>query len=190
MILTQVFPLIAGGLDTTTSLFLNAVVHLSQHPALRQQLIDHPELRPAATEEMLRFYTPVQGLARTVTRDCPFGDVEMQRGDRVLLSYGSANRDGRAFPDPDEFVVDRFPNRHFAFGIGIHRCIGSTFARMEFGVMLDEILERLPDFHVDQSRAQQYPIIGLVNGYISVPATFTPGPRRGPTRIPGLERAS
>jgi cytochrome P450 len=89
------------------------------------------------------------------------------------MCFASANRDRREFPDPDEFVADRQPNRHVAFGIGKHRCIGSTLARAEFATMLATTLRRIPDFRIDRDATVRYPSLGIVNGYVSMPATFT-----------------
>ncbi len=178
-IVKLIFTVISGGVDTTTALLSNAVEFLDRNPEVRQQLIDDPELLPLATEEFLRFVTPVQAFSRTVAQEV---DIEQQRlcpGDRVLMSFASANRDETEFPDPDSFVIDRSPNRHIAFGMGKHRCIGSSLARQEFQLMLQGILERMPDYRIDRSRTERYPSKGLVNGWIHLPATFTPGARAG-----------
>ena len=144
---------------------------------LRDLLVAQPELIPTATEEFLRYFTPVQAFARTVARDTELGDQALRRGDRVLMCFASANRDEREFPDPDEFIPDRQPNRHVAFGIGKHRCIGSTLARAEFATMLETTLRRLPDFRIVRSETVRYPSLGIVNGYVSMPARFTPTTR-------------
>jgi cytochrome P450 len=166
--------IINGGVDTTTALFANAIEYLDRNHALRDLLIAQPELIPSATEEFLRYFTPVQAFARTVARDTELGDQVLKRGDRVLMCFASANRDDREFPHADEFVPDRQPNRHVAFGIGKHRCIGSTLARAEFATMLETTLRRIPDFRVVRSETVRYPSLGIVNGYVSMPARFTP----------------
>jgi len=166
--------IINGGVDTTTALFANAIEYLDHHHELRDRLVAEPELLPHATEEFLRYFSPVQAFARTVAQDTELGDQYLKRGDRVLMCFGSANRDEREFPDPDEFVAERQPNRHVAFGIGKHRCIGSTLARAEFATMLATTLRRIPDFRVDRDATVRYPSLGIVNGYVSMPATFTP----------------
>jgi cytochrome P450 len=173
--------IIGGGDDTTTSLVANAVVYLSEHPEAKEWLLeDLSRLRPAC-EEFLRFYTPTQGLARTVTRPVEIGGQQLQRGDRVWLSFASANHDPAEFEDPGVVKLDRTPNRHQAFGLGLHRCLGSNFTRMEFRVMLEEILRRMPDFVVDVDASPRYRSIGIVNGWMNVAATFTPGTRIGST---------
>jgi cytochrome P450 len=169
--------IINGGVDTTTALFANAIEYLDRNHELRDRLVEQPELVPTATEEFLRYFSPVQAFARTVAQDTELGDQHLQRGDRVLMCFASANRDGREFPDPDEFVADRQPNRHVAFGMGKHRCIGSTLARAEFTTMLATTLRRIPDFRIDRSETVRYPSLGIVNGYVSMPATFTPAAR-------------
>jgi cytochrome P450 len=170
---------IAGGVDTTTSLFAEALVWLDQHPDQRQRLIDEPELLPTATEEFLRYFTPQQLLARTATRDVEVGGQIIREGERVMLSWAAANRDPAVFEAPDEVRLDRTPNRHTTFGLGLHRCLGSNLARIEFGVMLSELLRRMPDFRIDHDRAEPYPSIGVVNGWISLPSRFTPSAPEG-----------
>ncbi|HVV31119.1 MAG TPA: cytochrome P450 [Mycobacteriales bacterium] len=170
---------IAGGNDTTTALFGNAFVWLSQHPDQRAWLGEDFARIPAACEEFLRYFTPTQALARTVTRDVEFAGHSFRAGDRVLLSFAAANFDPTAFDDPHTVKLDRFPNKHTAFGLGLHRCIGSNFTRNEFRIGLEQILRRLPDFHVDDAASSAYGRIGTVNGWNHVPATFTPGPVEG-----------
>jgi cytochrome P450 len=166
--------IINGGVDTTTALFANAIEYLDRNHDLRDRLVAEPELIPTATEEFLRYFSPVQAFARTVAQDTELADQHLQRGDRVLMCFASANRDDREFPDADEFVAERQPNRHVAFGIGKHRCIGSTLARAEFATMLATTLRLIPDFTVDRDATVRYPSLGIVNGYVSMPATFTP----------------
>jgi cytochrome P450 len=167
--------IINGGVDTTTALFANAIDHLDRDRDLRARLIAQPELIPVATEEFLRYFSPVQSFARTVAEDTDLGGQHLRRGDRVLMCFASANRDSGEFPDADEFVADRQPNRHVAFGMGKHRCIGSTLARAEFTTMLATTLRRIPDFEVDRASTVRYPSLGIVNGFVSMPATFAPG---------------
>ena len=184
MVLSIVDLIMAGGFDTTTAATANSLIYLSDNPAERQRLIDDPTMIPQACEEFLRFFTPTQALARTVTKPVTVGDVELQPGDRVLLSWASANRDDDAFDRPDEVILDRFPNRHTTFGLGIHRCLGSHIARIELVTMVSRILARIPDYQVQHDAARQYTSIGVVNGWITVPATFTPGTRLGSESLP------
>jgi cytochrome P450 len=169
--------LLSGGVGTTASLVSNTVVWLYQHPDVRQDLIDHPEKLDRAIEEFLRYFSPTQGLARTVTTDVDFQGCPMRKGDRVLLSWASANRDAEQFENPDELDIERWPNRHTAFGIGVHRCAGSHLGRAMAKELLTQILNRMPDYVVDESALEPYPHQGTNNGWKSIPATFTPGER-------------
>ena len=116
--------LLAGGVGTTASLVSNTVVWLYKNPDVRQQLIDDPSLLDKAIEEFLRYFSPTQALARTVVQDTEFHGCPMKVGDRVLLAWSSANRDAQQFENPDELDIKRWPNRHMAFGMGVHRCAG------------------------------------------------------------------
>ena len=167
---------IGGGVDTTTSLTSSALVHLGQHPELRAQLRDDRSLIPLATEEFLRVYPPARTHARTVTRDVEFAGCPMRAGDRVLLSEAAACSDPAAFPDADRFVVDRRPNRHVAFGTGIHRCPGSHLARIEFDEILNAVLDRLPDY--DLGEPVEYPNWSTIGGWAQIPVTFAPEVQR------------
>ncbi len=97
------------------------------------------------------------------------------------MAYALANHDPEAFEQPDEITLDRFPNRHAGFGLGVHRCIGSNLARMTFKTMLTAVLERLPDYRLVTGGAVRYEDIGTINGYKHLPATFSPSGRLGPS---------
>jgi cytochrome P450 len=172
--------LLAGGVGTTASLVSQALVWLCQHRDVRADLIEHPDKVAQAVEEFLRYFSPTQALARTVARDTRFHSCTLYAGDRVLLAWGSANRDTSQFSDPDTLDIARSPNRHTAFGVGIHRCAGSHLGRAMAIELLGQILERMPDYEVDFGRTQPYPHQGTNTGWRSIPARFTPGPRRGP----------
>ncbi|MCU1456415.1 MAG: hypothetical protein JWL73_507 [Actinomycetia bacterium] len=176
--------LVAGGLDTTTALTSWALHHLGTHPDARARLIAEPELLPTAVEEFLRFYSPNENLTRTAARDVELGGRQIRRGDQVWISWLSGNHDAKAFDAADEIVLDRSPNRHLAFGLGGHRCIGSHLARAETMVMLREVLRRIPDYEIDAERFQPYPGNPLMTGVVTMPASFTPGPRTGPAEQP------
>ncbi|WP_368854162.1 cytochrome P450 [Nocardia nova] len=137
---------------------------LYHHPEKRDLLRSDPDLLPKAIEEFLRYFSPVAGLARTATRSCTVGDQKIDAGERVFVSWSSANFDPEAFDDPDEPILDRFPNKHQAFGLGIHRCLGSHFARSEARIVIEEMLRRMPDYVVGD--AEPYPSIGVVNGFV------------------------
>ena len=183
-----VFLLIGGGFDTTTSLLAGSLDWLDDHGGERQRLLNEPGLIDTATEEFLRFFTPAQGGGRTILQDADCAGFSFAENDRVFLSYAMCNHDPAVFPNPDEIVLDRMPNRHAAFGLGVHRCIGSNLARVGFKIMLTEVLRRLPDFRVDQAGIVRYESIGIINGYQHVPATFTPGRREGPSLAEVMER--
>jgi cytochrome P450 len=174
-----VFMTVGGGVDTTTALIGAALLHLSQVPDDRQRLLDDPDLLVTATEEFLRFYPPARSHARTVTEDFEFAGCPMRRGDRVLLGEISAGRDEQAFPDAETFVIDRNPNRHLSFGVGLHRCVGSHLARIEFAEVITAVLTRLPDFEIDETAVVEYPNWSTIGGWARLPATFTPGPKLG-----------
>ena len=171
-----VYTVIAAGVDTTTSLLSTALWHFDQHSEDWQRLIDDRSLLKPACEEILRFYSPSQGGARTVTCPVDVGGVHLERGERVFISWASGSRDEEAFERADEFVVDRQPNRHLGFGYGIHRCIGLHLARQEFRIVIDEVLNRMPDYKIDRSATELYPDVGLMYGYQQMPAVFTPTP--------------
>ena len=181
--------LIAGGVDTTTSLIGHALMYLDDKQDVRQKLVADPALLDTATEEFLRYFCPVTTLARTVMADVEIGGQTLRAGDRVLLPWAAANRDPEVFEDPEQVLLDRTPNRHAAFGLGIHRCVGSNLARMTFKRTLTAVLERMPDYRVDASRAHQYPSQGLNSGWSELHASFTPGTPRGDGFLPPLGAA-
>ncbi len=171
--------LIGGGFDTTTSLTAHALDWLDRHPSERPRLRDDPALMDTATEEFVRYATPAQGGGRTVTQDCVVGGHQFHRGDRVWMAYALANHDPAVFDNPDEIVLDRFPNKHAAFGLGVHRCIGSNLARMSFKTMLGQVLDDLPEYRIERDGIVRYEDIGTINGYKHLPATFPSRPRQG-----------
>lgn len=178
-LLNILWNLIAGGVDTTTSQTALTLRHLGTNPELRQQLIDHPELHRTATDEFLRYFSVNQQLSRTVTRDVVLGGQHFRRNDRVVISWLGANHDEQEFERPDEIVLDRAPNRHVAFGLGPHRCIGSHLARLMSGVMVKAALDRIPDYHIDLGGVHEYLGNPSMTGLGKLPVTFTPGVSRG-----------
>jgi cytochrome P450 len=175
----NIFLLAGGGVDTTTGLMSHTLRHLTRDKSARKWLLEDFSRLPGACEEYLRYFNPVQGLARTVTTECVVAGQTMEPKDRLLISWAGANHDPAEFDDPGEVHLDRTPNRHAAFGLGIHRCLGSNLARAVWSTVIGEVLRRIPDFEVDESRVIQYQSIGVINGLHSVPATFTPGARIG-----------
>ena len=136
--------LLVAGNETTRNGLSGAMQLLIENPDARQRLIDDPSLIPQAVEEILRLVSPVLSFLRTATQDTELRGVPIKQGERVLMIYGSANRDAEAFEDPDRFDIDRKP-AHVAFGIGNHFCLGANLARMEMRVGLTELLRRFPD---------------------------------------------
>ncbi|HEY2085407.1 MAG TPA: cytochrome P450, partial [Mycobacterium sp.] len=151
-ILGFTFTMVTGGNDTVTGMLGGSMPLLHQRPDQRELLVDNLEGIPDAVEELLRMTTPAQGLARTVTDDVTIGDTTIPAGRRVLLLYGSANRDQRVYgPDADELDVTRCPRNILTFSHGAHHCLGAAAARMQSRVALTELLSRCPDFEVDES---------------------------------------
>jgi cytochrome P450 len=171
--------LIGGGFDTTTALTSHALDWLEQHPEQRRRLRDDPGFMDTATEEFVRYVSPAQGGGRTVTQDCVVGGHHLQEGDRVWMAFALANHDPAVFEDPDEIILDRFPNKHAAFGLGVHRCIGSNLARMTFKTMLGQVLNDLPEYRILREGIVRYEDIGTINGYQHLPATFPQRARQG-----------
>ncbi|MEU0497505.1 cytochrome P450 [Mycobacterium sp. NPDC006124] len=164
--------LLVAGYETTTNLLGNSAVVLAQHPQTRRRLGADRTLLGRAVEELLRYDSPAQGLSRTLTRDATLHDTTMRKGEKVLLLFGSANRDERAFPDPDVFNVDRTSEHQVAFGRGIHFCLGAALARMEARIALDALLDKVPAWEVDLDNARRLRS-GPIRGFTSLPITWT-----------------
>jgi cytochrome P450 len=171
--------IISGAVDTTTSLVACILYYLGDNPDVRSHLASHPGDWAHAIEEFLRYFTPNQAMARTVTRDVELGGQQLHENDRILVFWAAANHDPAAFDNPEELKLDRAPNRHVSFGIGSHFCIGSHFARAEATVMLEEVFRLIPDYKIDKQRTERYQTVGINNGYVRMPATFTPGKKTG-----------
>jgi len=184
--------IIGGGFDTTTALTAHSLEWLSQHPGQRELLSTQRDaLLNPATEEFLRFFTPAPGDGRTFSGDVEVAGTHFRQGERLWISWAMANRDPSVFADPHEVVLDRKGNRHFSFGIGVHRCIGSNVARTVFKSMLTAVLDRMPDYRCDPGGTVHYDTIGVIQGMRHLPATFTPGPRVGaglPETLAKLQR--
>jgi len=154
------FVLLTAGLDTTSWVIRSSLWHLAQHPEDRAALAASPELVATAVEEFLRCLSSVQAMARTVTRDTELDGRRLRKGDRVLIVFGAGNRDEARFADGDRVVVDRQPNPHMAFGVGIHRCLGSNLARRELRIGLEAFLARHPEFSLAPGPAPPWHGIG------------------------------
>jgi cytochrome P450 len=163
---TMVLILVAG-IDTTWGAIGASLWHLAQHPDDLARLVNEPELMPVAIEEFLRFYAPVT-MARLVKTDMEYLGCPMKEYDWILLGFPAANRDPVVFKDADTFIIDRAENRHVAFGLGIHRCIGSNLARLELRVALEEFIKRYPKFQLANEKD----------------VTWSQGQIRGPRNLP------
>jgi cytochrome P450 len=161
--------LLVAGIDTTWSAIGACLWHLATHDADRRRLVAEPGLLPTAVEEFLRAYAPVT-MAREIVKETRINGTTFKPGEMVLLSFPAANRDPDMFPDADRVVIDRGQNRHAAFGLGIHRCIGSNLARMEIRTALAEWLARIPEFRLKPDAV----------------VTWSEGAVRGPRSVPVL----
>jgi cytochrome P450 len=159
--------ILVAGIDTTWSAIGSSLWHLATHPDDLRRLVNEPDLMALAVEEFLRFYAPVT-MARLVKEDMDFAGCAMKKDDWILLGFPAANRDPAAFDDADTFIIDREVNRHAAFGLGIHRCVGSNLARLELRVAIEEFIKRYPAFTVDDTSG----------------VTWAQGQVRGPRHIP------
>ena len=157
--------LLIAGIDTTWSGIGSCLWHLAKTPADRRRLAAEPALMPTAIEELLRAYAPVT-MAREVVKETQINGCTFKPGQMVMLSFPAANRDPEMFEDADKVVIDRKENRHAAFGLGIHRCVGSNLARLELTVAVEELLKRIPEFS----------LAGEV--------TWSEGTVRGPRKLP------
>lgn len=172
-ILAFTFTMVTGGNDTTTGMLGGSVQLLHRNPDQRRMLAENPQLIPDSVDEFLRLTSPVQGLARTATRDVTVAETTIPAGRRVLLLYGSGNRDERQYgPDAAELDITRKPRNILTFSHGAHHCLGAAAARMQSRVALEELLTRIPDFEVDEDN-----VVWAGGGYVrrplSVPFTVT-----------------
>lgn len=146
-IVGSIILLLVAGIDTTWSAIGSSIHHLATHKEDLARLVDDPEIMPFAVEELLRAYAPVT-MARIVKEDVEIGGVQMKRGDWTLLPFPAANRDPEQFECPAHVDFDRVENRHAAFGLGIHRCLGSNLARLELRVAVEEFVRRFRSFEL------------------------------------------
>ena len=168
--------LLIGGIDNTYRLISAILWRLSWDPALRKELIRDPQRIPAAVQEALRYYAPACTV-REVAQDTDFHGAAMKAGDILLLGNPLANRDPRAFSDPDCFVADRSPNHHLGVGMGIHRCLGAHLIALEAQIVVEELLKRIPDFTFDETVGAKW-VGGQVAGIEHVPVLFPRGAAR------------
>ncbi len=173
-----VFLLILGGMDTTAGLCGNSLLLIDAQPELRKQILADPSVLDQGTEEFLRYATPTLGLPRTVTEDTEFHGRQLKKGEQVFVMYAAANRDPNQFNDPETIDLSRKATRHMAFGLGVHRCLGSNLARAMFKVMISELLTQAPDLAVRRSEVVRYADASAVYAVRNLPITFTPRQRK------------
>ncbi|KAA0918962.1 cytochrome P450 [Dietzia sp. ANT_WB102] len=165
------FVIVAGGNDTTGNLISHTVALLDQHPRQRELLVSDPGLIPGALSECLRFESSVQGLARTTTREVAVGGVTIPAGEKVMMLYGSANRDEREFgPTSEQLDIRREITGHLGFARGPHFCIGSHFARLQARIAVEELYAAHPTIGVDMGAAVRA-LSPFTRGFDSLPAT-------------------
>jgi cytochrome P450 family 142 subfamily A polypeptide 1 len=146
------------------------------HPDQKQKLIEDPSKIEVAVEEMLRFVSPIVNMNRTLTRDAELHGEKLREGDRLLLLYAAGNRDERAFGDPERFDIERWPNRHVAFGgYGVHHCLGASLARLELKILFEEVLRRMPDIEFASSEPLKRRPNNFITGIEEMPVAFSPG---------------
>ncbi|HEX3366843.1 cytochrome P450 [Phenylobacterium sp.] len=159
-----------AGHDTTSSSTAGALWALAENPKELAKVKADPSLIPGLVDESIRWTTPVKTFMRTATEDVAFAGRDIKKGDWLMLCYASGNRDEAVFEAPDEFRVDRKPNRHLAFGYGAHLCLGQHLAKMEMRILWEELLPRLSELALDGVPAMSE-------------AVFVNGPKRLPIRF-------
>jgi cytochrome P450 len=169
--------LVQAGLETTASAMSFAFHYLATHPGERDRLISKPDILPRAVEEFIRFAGSIHGIPRTVAKDVELSGHTFCPGQSVIVNYASANRDAQQFPDPDRCILDRRENRHLGFGAGVHRCLGSNLARLEFQVGVEQVLSRMPDFVLAPGIDAPFHGNSVTRGYRQIPVVFSPGER-------------
>ncbi len=177
-ILQESLLILIGGDETTRHVMSGGLEQLMLHPDQKRKLIDDPSKIVVAVEEMIRWVSPIVNMNRTLTRDTEIHGEQLREGDRVLLLYPSGNRDERAFEDPTAFDVERWPNRHVAFGgYGVHHCLGASLARLELKILFEEVLSRMPDIHFASEEPLKRRPNNFITGIEEFPVKFTPGKR-------------
>jgi cytochrome P450 family 142 subfamily A polypeptide 1 len=166
--------ILIGGDETTRHVIAGGMEALMRNPAHWQALQADRSRIPQTVEEMLRWVSPIKNMCRTLTRDYEFGGAQLSAGDQALLLYESANYDEAHFDEPTGFNPDREPNDHLAFGVGAHFCLGSNLARLELRVLLDRMLDRLPDIALAAGEPLTRRRNNFISGIERMPVTFTP----------------
>ncbi len=156
---------IVAGHETTTQLIGNGLALLLEHPERWQTLCAHPEHIPQAIEEILRYESPVPAFFRTTTREVTVGGITFPAETSLLVMFASANRDETRFPQADQFDMQRSPNRHLAFGYGVHFCIGAPLARKQGQIALETLCQRLPNLRLAPEQTLSHAPVLRQRGY-------------------------
>jgi cytochrome P450 len=178
-----IYDILVGGFDTTAGLLAGALRYLEDKPEIKNRLLEDDAYLKTATEEFLRWISPSVGLAKTATVDIELGGQSIASGEKMWFMYRAANWDPAEFSNPESPDLERSPNRHLAFGAGIHRCVGSNLARAIFQTVLREFLSRVHDYAIDHPRVRRYRNAASNAGFTCMPMTYTPGPQRSTVRI-------
>ncbi len=182
-IISETLLILIGGDETTRHVIAGGIEQLLLHPEHWDRLkADRSGIR-LAVEEMLRWVSPIKNMNRTVTGDCELGGQELHAGDQLLLMYESANFDEQHFDDPETFRPTREPNDHYAFGVGSHFCLGSNLARMELRVLLDRVLDRMPDLALANDGPLERRPNFFISGIEHMPVTFAPSAPLGDGKL-------
>lgn len=174
-VLSESLLILVGGDETTRHVISGGMYQLLQHPDQRRALAADPSKIPTAVEEMLRWVTPIQNMARTATRDVELREQTIHAGDKLVLLYPSANRDAAVFPEPFTFDIARDPNEHVAFGYGAHFCLGASLARLELRVMFEEILKRMPNLALLSDEPPPLRASNFISGIETLPVEVREG---------------
>ena len=169
--------LLSGGTETTTAALGSALVYLGRNPGVRAALVEEPGRIPHFAEEVLRCWPPIMTFFRIVKQPWSLDGHELRPGEVMYLVLAAANRDPEEFDEPHTSRYDRSPNHHTTFALGIHRCLGSSLARLELRVALEEVLRRIPDYELVEDQVDLLPHFPSSYGYRRITATFPRGRR-------------
>jgi cholest-4-en-3-one 26-monooxygenase len=178
-ILQESMLILNGGDETTRHVISGGVYELLREQNRWAALQQDRDLLPTAVEEMLRWVSPIKNMARLATTDVELGGQKITAGDKLILLYSSANRDETIFDDPFKFDIGRSPNEHVAFGFGAHFCLGASLARLEISVVLERLLDRLPDLSLVEVSEPEFRASNFVSGIEALPVRFSPTKRTG-----------
>jgi cholest-4-en-3-one 26-monooxygenase len=172
-IVQEMLLILIGGDETTRHVISGGMLALLEHPEQLDVLRSGTADVAVAVEEMIRWVSPIQNMARTVTRDITVRDQQLKEGDQLIVFYPSANRDEAVFDEPYRFDITRQPNPHLAFGFGTHFCLGAALARLETRVLFSELLPVLPDIQLERDEILPRRASNFVSGLETMPVTFS-----------------